>query len=41
MSIKDFLAKKPSLGEIADFIETEARRIAAEKKASEFEKYEC
>lgn len=33
MSITDFLAKKPSLSEILDFIEREAQRIAAEKRA--------
>lgn len=31
-AIKEFLDKKPSLSEILEFIETEAERIATEKK---------
>ncbi len=32
MNIKEFLAKKPSLSEIFDFVEKEAQRIASERK---------
>lgn len=41
MSISEFLAKNPSIHEILDFIEMEAQRIAAEKKASGLKKSEC
>ncbi len=35
MTISEFLAKKPSLSEIMEFIEKEAQRLAAERKAQE------
>jgi len=35
VEIKDFLIKNPSLSEILDYVEREAQKIAAEKRASE------
>lgn len=32
-AIKDFLNKKPSVSDILEFVEREAQRVAAEKKA--------
>lgn len=32
MSISDFLASKPSLSEIFEYVEQEAQRIAAERR---------
>ncbi len=32
MSIKDFLDKKPTLSELFNYVEEEAKRIASEKK---------
>lgn len=32
MEIKDFLAKNPSIVEILEYVETEAQRMASERK---------
>ncbi len=32
MTISEFLAKKPSLSEVLEFVEQEAQRIAAERR---------
>jgi hypothetical protein len=32
MSISEFVEKKPSLGEILNFVEQEAQRIASERR---------
>jgi len=34
-SIKEFLGRKPTVGEIMEFIEAEAKRIAKEKQAKQ------
>lgn len=35
MNIKDFLSNKPNLSQILEFVESEAQRIAAEKRQAE------